>query len=170
MPAVQKSVLRIHLLAGWSKVPGVFTMSEMHWLKRYTRRLKMSTSFRSFCSAIVCALSTCRCFSEPGPAYEIDGDQPTVGGRHYHLRLTTELVYLAIILDGYSRKVVGWSLDRSLASGLAVAALEKAIALRQPLPGLVHHSDRGVQYASEEYVAVLEKPGMIPRMSRPANP
>jgi len=80
------------------------------------------------------------------------------------------LVYLAIILDGYSRKVVGWSLDRSLASGLAVAALEKAIALRQPLPGLVHHSDRGVQYASEEYVAVLEKPGMIPRMSRPANP
>jgi putative transposase len=87
-----------------------------------------------------------------------------------YLRLKNEFVYLAVVLDGYSRKVVGWSLDRSLASGLAVAALEKAIALRQPLPGLVHHSDRGVQYASEEYVAVLEKHGMIPSMSRPANP
>ena len=87
-----------------------------------------------------------------------------------YLRLRTEFVYLAVVLDGYSRKVVGWSLDRSLASGLAVAALGKAIALRQPLPGLVHHSDRGVQYASEEYVAVLEKHGMIPSMSRPANP
>jgi putative transposase len=87
-----------------------------------------------------------------------------------YLRLRTEFVYLAVVLDGYSRKVVGWSLDRNLASGLVVAALEKAIARRQPLPGLVHHSDRGVQYASEEYVAVLEKHGMIPSMSRPANP
>ena len=60
-----------------------------------------------------------------------------------YLQLRTEFVYLAVVLDGYSRKVVGWSLDRTLASGLTVAVLEKAIALRQPLPGLVHHSDRG---------------------------
>ena len=87
-----------------------------------------------------------------------------------YIRLKTEFVYLAVILDGFSRKVVGWSLERSLASRLARAALEQAIAVRQPSVGLVHHSDRGVQYASAEYVAVLEKHGMIPSMSRPANP
>ena len=75
-----------------------------------------------------------------------------------------------MILDGYSRKVVGWALERTLASRLAVAALNQAIAERQPLPGLVHHSDRGVQYACAEYVGVLKKHGMIPSMSRPANP
>ena len=65
---------------------------------------------------------------------------------------------------------MGWSLERSLASRLATAALEQAIAARHAPVGLVHHSDRGVQYASAEYVAVLEKQGMIPSMSRPANP
>src|SRR5262249_27153231 len=73
-------------------------------------------------------------------------------------------------LDGFSRKVVGWGLDGTLASRLASTALEQAIAKRQPPPGLVHHSDRGVQYASEQYIAILEKHGMIPSMSRPANP
>ena len=66
--------------------------------------------------------------------------------------------------------MVGWALDRTLASRIAIAALEQAIAKRQPPPGVVHHSDRGVQYASEEYVAILEKQRMIPSMSRPANP
>jgi putative transposase len=87
-----------------------------------------------------------------------------------YIRLKTEFVYLAVILDGFSRKVVGWSLERDLSSRLATAALEQAIATRTPAAGLVHHSDRGVQYASTEYVAVLEKHGMIPSMSRPANP
>ncbi len=81
-----------------------------------------------------------------------------------------EFVYLAVILDAFSRKVVGWALDRTLASRLPIAALEQAIAERQPPPGLVHHSDRGVQYASEDYVRVLRKHQMIPSMSRPANP
>jgi putative transposase len=87
-----------------------------------------------------------------------------------YIRLKTEFVYLAVILDGFSRKVVGWSLERDLSSRLATTALEHAIATRRPAAGLVHHSDRGVQYASAEYVAVLEKHGMIPSMSRPANP
>ena len=87
-----------------------------------------------------------------------------------YIRLKTEFVYLAVILDGFSRKVVGWSLERTLASRIALAALEQAIATRRPAPGLVHHSDRGVQYASEDYVAVLAMQGMIPSMSRPANP
>ena len=87
-----------------------------------------------------------------------------------YIRLRVEFVYLAVILDGFSRKVVGWELDRTLAARLPLAALEKAIAKRQPRPGLIHHSDRGVQYASGEYVAILNQHQMIPSMSRPANP
>lgn len=87
-----------------------------------------------------------------------------------YIRLKAEFVYLAVILDGFSRKVVGWALDRTLASRLAIAALEQATAQRRPRPGLVHHSDRGLQYACGEYVAILEKYGMVPSMSRPANP
>jgi putative transposase len=87
-----------------------------------------------------------------------------------YIRLKAEFVYLAVILDGFSRKVVGWALERTLASRLTMAALEQAIANRQPRPGLVHHSDRGLQYACAEYVAILEKHRMIPSMSRPANP
>jgi putative transposase len=87
-----------------------------------------------------------------------------------YIRLQAEFVYLAVILDGFSRKVVGWELDRTLAGRLTVAALERAIENRQPPPGVVHHSDRGVQYACEEYVTVLERNRMVPSMSRPANP
>ncbi len=87
-----------------------------------------------------------------------------------YIRLKQEFVYLAVILDAFSRKVVGWALDRTLASRLPIAALEQAIAQRQSPPGLVHHSDRGVQYASGDYVKILRKHQMIPSMSRPANP
>jgi transposase InsO family protein len=87
-----------------------------------------------------------------------------------YIRLQAEFVYLAVILDAFSRKVVGWALDRTLGNRLTIAALEQAIAQRRPRPGLVHHSDRGLQYARGEYVAVLEKFGMVPSMSRPANP
>jgi putative transposase len=87
-----------------------------------------------------------------------------------YIRLQAEFVYLAVILDAFSRKVVGWALDRTLANRLTISALEQAIAQRRPRPGLVHHSDRGLQYARGEYVAVLEKFGMVPSMSRPANP
>jgi putative transposase len=87
-----------------------------------------------------------------------------------YIRLQREFVYLAVILDAFSRVVVGWTLDRSLASRLAIAALEQAIAQRQPPPGLVHHSDRGIQYASAEYVALVQTHHMTPSMSRPANP
>ena len=87
-----------------------------------------------------------------------------------YIRLKQEWVYLAVILDAYSRKVVGWELERNLTARLPISALEKAIADRQPPPGVVHHSDRGVQYASGDYVALLRKHKMIPSMSRPANP
>src|SRR5204862_3129678 len=87
-----------------------------------------------------------------------------------YIRLKTEFVYLAVILDGHSRQVVGWALERTLAARLPIAALEHATAERQPPPALVHHSDRGVQYASGDYVRILRKHQMIPSMSRPANP
>jgi len=87
-----------------------------------------------------------------------------------YIRLKAEFVYLAVILDRFSRKVVGWALDRTLGNRLAVGALEQALEKRQPPPGLVHHSDRGLQYASAEYAVVLEKHRMVPSMSRPANP
>jgi putative transposase len=87
-----------------------------------------------------------------------------------YVRLKSEFVFLAVVLDGFSRKVVGWALDRAMRSRLTVAALEQAVAQRQPPAGVVHHSDRGFQYASAEYVTVLEKHHMVSSMSRPANP
>jgi hypothetical protein len=87
-----------------------------------------------------------------------------------YIRLASEFVYLAVVLDAFSRKVVGWALERTLAATLPVAALQQAIEQRQPPPGLVHHSDRGLQYASEEYGKVLRLHGIVPSMSRPANP
>jgi transposase InsO family protein len=87
-----------------------------------------------------------------------------------YIRLRTEFVYLAVILDGFSRKVVGWALEKTLATRLPLAALHQALMTRHPPPGLVHHSDRGIQYASGAYVQVLRQHQMIPSMSRPANP
>lgn len=87
-----------------------------------------------------------------------------------YIRLQREFVYLAALLDAYSRRVIGWALERSLAARLPLAALEQAIAQRQPAPGLVHHSDRGVQYASHDYVSLLQAHGFTPSMSRPGNP
>ncbi|HSF67115.1 MAG TPA: IS3 family transposase [Nitrospiraceae bacterium] len=77
---------------------------------------------------------------------------------------------MAVLLDGYSRKVVSWALDKTLAARVPLSALHHAITTRQPSPGLVHNSDRGVQYASGAYVQLLQQHHMIPSMSRPANP
>jgi len=87
-----------------------------------------------------------------------------------YIRLASEFVYLAVVLDAFSRKVVGWALDRTLAASLTVSALEQAIAQRQPPPGLVHHSDRGLQYGSREYVELLQRHHIDPSMSRAGNP
>jgi putative transposase len=87
-----------------------------------------------------------------------------------YLRLGREFVYLAVVLDVFSRRVVGWSLGRSLQTTLPLAALNQAIQDRQPGAGLVHHSDRGSQYASNDYVKRLEEARMVISMSRPARP
>jgi transposase InsO family protein len=78
-------------------------------------------------------------------------------------------LYLAVVLDLASRRVIGWSTAAHLEHSLALRALEQAVALRRPVPGLVHHSDRGVQYACGAYQAVLQRHGMIGSMSRAGN-
>ena len=87
-----------------------------------------------------------------------------------YIRLREQFVYLAVILDAFSRRVVGWALDESLHAPLALAALRRALRSRRPAPGLVHHSDRGIQYACREYVTLLENQGLLPSMSRAGNP
>jgi transposase InsO family protein len=81
-----------------------------------------------------------------------------------------EFVYLAVVLDAFSRRVIGWALGRTLEAGLAVAALQMAVDNRKPEPGLVHHSDRGVQYASREYTDLLKQHQARISMSRKGNP
>jgi putative transposase len=87
-----------------------------------------------------------------------------------YIRLQQEFVYMAVVLDAFSRRVVGWALNHSLRSTVAVDALQQAIEDRKPPPGLVHHSDRGVQYASHDYTELLRKHGAACSMSRAGNP
>jgi len=83
-----------------------------------------------------------------------------------YIRLREEFVYLAVVLDAFSRRVVGWALERTLQARVTLAALEGAVRSRNPEAGLVHHSDRGIQYACSEYVNTLTRLGIIPSMSR----
>jgi putative transposase len=88
-----------------------------------------------------------------------------------YVRLLEEFAFLAIVLDAFSRRVIGWALEVHLQASLAVAALQMALAARQPRPGtLIHHSDRGVQYACAEYTARLAEHGIQPSMSRVGSP
>ena len=87
-----------------------------------------------------------------------------------YIRLETEFVYLAVILDAFSRRVIGWALDRTLEDDLTIAALQLALRRRSPPSGLVHHSDRGVQYASRDYTGLLKDHGIEISMSRKGNP
>jgi len=87
-----------------------------------------------------------------------------------YIRLREEFVYLSVVLDAYSRRVIGWALGRSLQAELAVSALRMALCCRRPAPGLVHHSDRGIQYASHEYTEILKEHEITISMSRKGNP
>jgi len=87
-----------------------------------------------------------------------------------YIRLRDEFVFLAVMLDAYSRRVIGWALDRRLEDELTLGALRTALARRIVGPGLVHHSDRGVQYASADYTDLLKDHGLTISMSRKGNP
>jgi putative transposase len=87
-----------------------------------------------------------------------------------YVRLREEFVYVAVILDAYSRRVIGWALDRTMEEELTLSALRMALSRRMVEPGLVHHSDRGSQYASLAYTELLKGSGIKISMSRKANP
>jgi transposase InsO family protein len=87
-----------------------------------------------------------------------------------YIRLELEFIYLAVVLDAFSRRVIGWALDRHLEDDLPIAALEIALDSRKPATGLTHHSDRGVQYASNDYTDLLKDHGIRISMSRKGNP
>ena len=87
-----------------------------------------------------------------------------------YIRLAAEFVYLAVVLDAFSRRVIGWALDRTLEASLPLSALKMAIAKRPIRSGLVHHSDRGVQYACRDYTGLLSERGIQISMSRKGNP
>jgi transposase InsO family protein len=88
-----------------------------------------------------------------------------------YVRLGEAFIYLAVVLDAFSRKVIGWALDNHLEARLAIEALDMAITARDPAPDtLIHHSDRGVQYASIDYGRRLSARGIAISMSRVANP
>lgn len=87
-----------------------------------------------------------------------------------YIRLRDEFVFLAVILDAYSRRVIGWALDRTLEDELTLSALRMALACRTVQPGLVHHSDRGTQYASTDYTDLLQEHRITISMSRRGNP
>jgi len=87
-----------------------------------------------------------------------------------YVRLVREFIYLAVILDAFSRRVVGWALSRHIDAALTLTALKMAIGQRHVEPGLIHHSDRGVQYACDEYITLLNDHQFTISMSRKGNP
>jgi len=87
-----------------------------------------------------------------------------------YIRLEAEFVYLAVVIDAYSRRVIGWALDRRVEDDLPLAALRQALELRRPPAGLVHHSDRGSQYASGDYTGLLKTHGCEISMSHKSSP
>lgn len=96
-------------------------------------------------------------------------DQAWVADLTY-IRLPTTFAYLACILDAWSRRCVGWHLSRSIDTSVTLTALDQALLARQPASGLIHHSDRGVQYASAAYVARLTEAGARSSMAAVGNP
>jgi transposase InsO family protein len=87
-----------------------------------------------------------------------------------YIRLEREFVYLAVVIDAFSRRVIGWALDQTVEDELTLTALRMALEARRPSPGLVHHSDRGSQYASGDYTDVLKTHGCQISMSHKASP
>ena len=125
------------------------------------RRAWMTTTDSRHASAV---------FPNLAPCFDVTGPNQLWVADITYIRLQGEFVFLAVVLDVFSRRVVGWTLDRHLQASLALSALRRAVVDRRPPPGLVHHSDRGVQYACDAYVSELLKHGMVGSMSRPGCP
>ena len=121
------------------------------------------------------AVRTSQWMGWPQAANRIAGQTPTGPNQIWvadltYLHLRRETGFLACILDAWSRRCVGWALGAHLSAELAARALEQAIAQRQPAPGLIHHSDQGVQYLSHRYQAILQRIGAELSLSTPGRP
>lgn len=140
------------------RVARLMRQQELKWCR--TRRFRVTTDSDHALAVAPNVLD--RNFSASAP------DRAWVGDMTY-IWTGEGWLYLAVILDLYSRKAVGWSMGERLSTKLATDALEMAIARRRPAPGLLHHTDRGCQYASRDYRRRLEKAGMVCSMSRTGN-
>lgn len=99
------------------------------------------------------------------PSMTVDGPNQVWVADITYIRILTGFVYLAAILDLFSRKVVGWALSLRLTHQMCLAALQQAVRERSPLPGCIHHSDRGIQYACDSYTLYLKEHELVPSMS-----
>ena len=104
-----------------------------------------------------------------GQRFRVEGPNQVWAGDITYLPTDEGWLYLAVLLDLFSRRVVGWAMDRGLTRALTLQALRMALLLRRPAAGLVHHSDRGSQYAATDYQLVLERVGFVCSMSRTGN-
>ncbi len=125
------------------------------------RRFKIATTDSSHGYKIYPNLLTALTLRGPNQAWVADVT---------YIRILKGFVFLAALLDRYSRKVIGWAISKRIDSELCLAALRSALTKRRPPPGCIHHSDRGVQYACHEYVALLQEANMKVSMSRTGNP
>lgn len=148
---------------------------QRHGIKRVARLMKQAR-LRGLCRKRFVPCTTQSDHTQPLAANHLaQRPKPTGPNQIWvsdltYVRTQEGWLYLAVILDLWSRRVVGWSSSDSLHSNLAVRALQMALRQRQPPKGLLHHSDRGIQYASASYRTLLEVAGIQPSMSRPANP
>jgi putative transposase len=112
----------------------------------------------------------CPVFSDLACSKVVDGPNQLWVADITYIAIATGFVYLAAILDAWSRRVVGYAISRSIDARIAIAALKAAVRTRRPPNGCIHHSDRGSQYASEPYRRMLAEHGLIGSMGRPGNP
>jgi transposase InsO family protein len=157
-PRVTKELRRRGYLVNHKRVFRIMRKEKLHCRrkKRFVRTTDSNHSFRVY----------------PNLAKSLVPERPNQLWRSdiTYIRLASEFVYLAIILDAFSRRVIGWALSRHIDAALTVAALTMAIERRGVEPGLIHHSDRGVQYACDEYVQLLTDHHIEISMSRKGNP
>jgi len=148
---------------------------QRHGTKRVARLMKQAR-LRGLCRKRFVPCTTQSGHTQPvAPNHLAQRPRPTGPNQIWvsdltYVRTREGWLYLAVILDLWSRRVVGWSSSDSLHSNLAVAALQMALRQRQPPQGLLHHSDRGIQYASGSYRTLLEVACIQSSMSRPGNP
>jgi len=157
-PRVTKELRRRGYLVNHKRVFRIMRKEKLHCRrkKRFVRTTDSNHSFRVY----------------PNLAKSLVPERPNQLWRSdiTYIRLASEFVYLAIILDAFSRRVIGWALSRHIDAALTVAALTMAIERRGVEPGLIHHSDRGVQYACDEYVQLLTDHHIEISMSRKGDP